>query len=441
MKERICIVGKVPPLQGGVSRLTLETARRLAQGGYEVHIVTNAGETECFFKQRWHPNDEDYFSRLKTEGVFVHHLSRLDEKSHIPFSPCYETRMCGRIIEIVREFECRVIVGWYLQPYGVAAAFAAQYTSRPYILMHAGSDLAYLAEHPDLNSVYRHILRDAAVVIHSPKPEVKEHLKRLGVPETQLSVCSGFADISALIKRVEEDARTGLEALSFERFYRELGAESPVGRRENLHVDFTALENCPQILCAGKISPSKNYRPLFLALEELARRGIKFHVIQTLIGREDDIQEYLTLVNKLRNVRKRLTIIPPISPWRLQTLMKRVDVGVYLEGGFSMDFHTSGLPMEFLASGTALLISREGVNQGVLRGVLRNDLNAKIIEDPTNVVELRTTIEDLLSEPAGLAEMKKLGRVTIDQLNEKVREERELPLISEIITDFVEAID
>ena len=46
---RICIIGKFPPIQGGVSMRTYWTAHALAMHGYEVHVVTNAKEAQARF--------------------------------------------------------------------------------------------------------------------------------------------------------------------------------------------------------------------------------------------------------------------------------------------------------------------------------------------------------------------------------------------------------
>ena len=43
---RICIIGKFPPIQGGVSMRTYWSAHGLAALGHEVHVVTNAKEAE-----------------------------------------------------------------------------------------------------------------------------------------------------------------------------------------------------------------------------------------------------------------------------------------------------------------------------------------------------------------------------------------------------------
>ena len=55
---RICVIGKFPPIQGGVSMRTYWTAHALAKRGHEVHVVTNAKEATPPF--RMHMRDEDW---------------------------------------------------------------------------------------------------------------------------------------------------------------------------------------------------------------------------------------------------------------------------------------------------------------------------------------------------------------------------------------------
>ena len=46
---RICLIGKYPPIQGGVSMRTYWSAHGLAARGHEVHVVTNAKEASRRF--------------------------------------------------------------------------------------------------------------------------------------------------------------------------------------------------------------------------------------------------------------------------------------------------------------------------------------------------------------------------------------------------------
>ena len=47
---KICIIGKYPPIQGGVSMRTYWHAHGLATLGHEVHVVTNAKEAVSPFR-------------------------------------------------------------------------------------------------------------------------------------------------------------------------------------------------------------------------------------------------------------------------------------------------------------------------------------------------------------------------------------------------------
>ena len=62
---RICLIGKFPPIQGGVSMRTYWSAHALAARGHEVHVITNAKETDAPFRmhmcaQDWQRCEGDY---------------------------------------------------------------------------------------------------------------------------------------------------------------------------------------------------------------------------------------------------------------------------------------------------------------------------------------------------------------------------------------------
>ena len=54
---RICIIGKFPPIQGGVSARTYWGAHDLAARGHEVHVVTNAKEVRPPFRMHMRRQD------------------------------------------------------------------------------------------------------------------------------------------------------------------------------------------------------------------------------------------------------------------------------------------------------------------------------------------------------------------------------------------------
>ena len=50
MTMKLCMIGKYPPIQGGVSRENFWQTYTLAQAGFDVHVVTNAQEVENEFR-------------------------------------------------------------------------------------------------------------------------------------------------------------------------------------------------------------------------------------------------------------------------------------------------------------------------------------------------------------------------------------------------------
>jgi hypothetical protein len=134
---RICIIGKYPPIEGGVSARTFDYARILAEKGHEVHVVTNAPEVEPQFRI-W--LDDADRARLNTtdQGVTwkVHTLDPIDHASYIPWTNPFLTRLAGLATEVVRQNKCELIFSYYLEPYGVAAFLASAWTGVPYAISY-----------------------------------------------------------------------------------------------------------------------------------------------------------------------------------------------------------------------------------------------------------------------------------------------------------------
>jgi hypothetical protein len=54
---RLCVIGKYPPIEGGVSAHTYWLAHGLASLGHEVHVITNGNEVEQRFRMWMRPED------------------------------------------------------------------------------------------------------------------------------------------------------------------------------------------------------------------------------------------------------------------------------------------------------------------------------------------------------------------------------------------------
>ena len=130
---RICIIGKYPPIQGGVSMRTYWTAHSLASRGHEVHVVTNAKEVQPPF--RMHMRAQDW---QRCEAQFECRIGNgsLDRSRSTGRSPTFRWRApsfpssptIAARVHAERPFD--VIFSHYLEPYGVAGHLASQMTGR-----------------------------------------------------------------------------------------------------------------------------------------------------------------------------------------------------------------------------------------------------------------------------------------------------------------------
>jgi glycosyltransferase involved in cell wall biosynthesis len=171
---RICVIGKYPPIEGGVSSLTYWTCHLLARAGHGVEVVTNADETEAEHRILFLPGDRERLEASYPGGghVRVHFIQPKHDPDlyYIPRGRPTITRLATVASEVVRRNECDLIIGWYLEPYVMAAALVSTWTKRPYVVRHAASDLFELAAQPELGTAYREVLRHAGGVMSLSVP-------------------------------------------------------------------------------------------------------------------------------------------------------------------------------------------------------------------------------------------------------------------------------
>jgi glycosyltransferase involved in cell wall biosynthesis len=215
---RICIVGKFPPIQGGVSMRTYWAAHRLAARGHDVHVVTNAKEAHSPF--RMHMREEDWLRCEAQYGVGNVSVSWTDpidrSQAYLPMASPFVSKLSALALKAHDERPFDVILSHYVEPYGIAGHLTAQAVGVPHVIRLAGSDAGRLWHHPQLEPLYDHVLRQAAGVIATGV--VAERARRRGVAPQRTLAAGGFAvpeelftpigpqlNLSELLEEVEHD--------------------------------------------------------------------------------------------------------------------------------------------------------------------------------------------------------------------------------------------
>jgi glycosyltransferase involved in cell wall biosynthesis len=352
---KILMLTKFPPTQGGEATKSYWIARGLGLAGHEVHIVTNAAETDAAF---FVPDATDPAAHLPG-NVHVHVLDDVEE-FHIPFHRAFAERLSSKAIEIVEEFGVDVVEAAHLTPFGVAALVTKACTGVPVVQRHGGSDVGYLWPSRGLHTILTRVLQAADKVVvggGSPKP---------------------FLDIGLPVDRLA----------SF-RYYIDACAFSPEGVPDpSIERDRTTL------LFSGKITPGKKLIELLKVLREetkpyqLVLLPVAFSV------------EMVSQLCERYGVAEHTMVLPPQPCWQMPAVLRSVDLVTCLETRFTTQNHWPLFPREVLCSGTALLFAREQYTRGALPGA--RDGEHLLAVDPDDPVDFRQVLSSALSEPAEL---------------------------------------
>jgi glycosyltransferase involved in cell wall biosynthesis len=254
----ICFLTKYPPIEGGVSMRCYWLARGLAERGHKVVVVTNAREIESEYRIQMTDDDRAWYeSTFPATGgaVIVRNTTPPSDRLHyIPYANPYVTKLATVATRSITEHECTSIFAYYLEPYGVAAYLASQWTDTPYVVRHAGSDLGRLMKDPELHGAYREVFRRA----HSVSSGMREPLTAMGVDPERIWTLGAFPvqDIFS-----PEAAPADLASL--------------VAHRSDVFQNDRPIDpSVPTIGIYGKVGPSKgSYDLLFALSASPSRRG------------------------------------------------------------------------------------------------------------------------------------------------------------------------
>jgi glycosyltransferase involved in cell wall biosynthesis len=405
---RICIIGKFPPIQGGVSMRTYWSAHGLAARGHEVHVVTNAKEAASPY--RMHMRDEDW-SRCEAAyadgSVRVHWTSPADRsQSYIPFASPFVTKLASMAARahVGRPFD--VICSHYLEPYGVAGYLASQMTGAPHVVRMAGSDAGRLWRHPQFEPLYDHVLRAAEVVIAAGV--VAERAIERGVAADRIAAGGGFMvpealfapegpilDIPALRAEVEADPQ--LHGLLWGGF---------AGDR-------------PYFGVYGKLGERKGSFALLAAVHRLKRAGLDIGLVALAHGPAAVERSFRARARKL-GLADRILQIPFLPHWRVPEFLRGCAAACCLEQDFPIGFHSPIIPREVLLCGACLVGSTEVIRKLPSYERLPDGYGCAAIEDVNDIDALSERLCAIARDPALAAALGARGRGFAQELQRDI---------------------
>lgn len=394
---RCFIFGKCPPIQGGTSNQTFMFARDMVERGHQVDFITNSPDATNNYKSYFDKEDEDLYKSY-AEGITVHSPSTLLAGTYIPFSSAQETRLLGLGLDLAASTPPDIIVGWYFQPYGVAACLLGKAINKPVVLVHAGSDIGRLSKEPELGSVYRWMVGENLLITHNEQTR-KEVLITLG-------------------EEVDKNTQTLRRAKRIDTWFRRKGKSIDFARYANvlshwysdLRINpkykylFEKLPSAPNneafvISSYGKLGESKGTLSLMEAFLKLIQSGRKAHLVMTLGGHGRPIDRVLSFIDKNTELHDCVTLLPFIAPWRVPELIRASHVVCFLENNFEITFHSPHVPREVMSIGSCLVCSREVFEKYRRFMDIHNGKQVAVVDDLSDAKELSELLVKLVDNP------------------------------------------
>jgi glycosyltransferase involved in cell wall biosynthesis len=384
---RICIIGKFPPIQGGVSMRTYWTAHGLAALGHEVHVVTNAKEAVAPFRMLMRAEDWERCRAAYDRGsVTVHWTDPVDRsQSYIPMASPFVSKLAATAARAHSERPFDVIYSHYLEPYGVAGFLAAQMTGGPHAARMAGSDAGRLWHHPQLALLYDHVLRSAEAVVAvgavaeraiqrgvSPDRVVREG--RFVVPEDLFAPDGPKLDIVALRAEATADPKF----------------------RDLIWGNFAA--DRPYFGVYGKLGERKGSFVVLAAMHQLISAGLDVGLIALAHGGATVERNFRARAAEL-GLADRVLQIPFLPHWRVPEFLRGCLAVCCLEQDFAIHFHRPIIPLEVLLCGACLVGSTEVIRKLPNPEHLVHGYNCVAIEDVNDVAKLSERLAAIVTDP------------------------------------------
>ena len=395
---RICLIGKFPPIQGGVSMRTYWAAHALAARGHEIHVVTNAKEVRPPFRMHMREQDWRRCEASYGEGsVTVHWTDPVDRsQAYIPMASPFVSKLAGIAVRLHAEHPFDVIHSFYLEPYGVAGHLAAQMTGVPHVTRTAGSDAGHLWRHPQLEALYDHLLRSAAGVITGQA--VAARAIQRGVDADRIAFAGGVI--------VPESVFTPI-GLSLDLAALRAEVASDPDLSELLWGEFAG--DRPYLGVYGKLGESKGSFALLATLQRLKNAGLDVGLVALAHG-PPAVEERFRAQARDYGLADRILQLPFLPHWRVPEFIRGCLAICCLEQDFPIGFRTPIILREVLLCGTCLVAATEVIRKLPGYSKLPHSFGCVAIEDVNDVDTLSERLAAIVADPAPALHVGARGR-------------------------------
>jgi glycosyltransferase involved in cell wall biosynthesis len=397
----ICMFGKYPPIEGGVSMRTYWGAHGLARLGHTVHVITNAKEVELPY--RMFMRDEDWRlceGQYGPGSVKVHWTESYGKRQwHIPTSRTFITKLTSLGLELAQMRSIDVLYAHYVEPYGVAAHIVSEAMGLPLVIRPAGSDAGRLWALPQFRVLYNHVFTSADTVICGPTVAQKmidagvEPARIARSPDRYVSLPDLFAptgsilNIELLRNQILIAGDQECQALLF-------GQYDPSLSYFGIY---------------GKLGKAKGTQSLLAAFTRLRDRGFPVGLLVMAHDRPGALDAFRECV-KANRLEKQVCQLPFLPHWRVPEFIRRCTAVCCLEQDFPIKFHNSVLGLEVLTCGGCLIGSVEATQKLPEAHRLIDGDNCIVVQDVSKIDDVERQLVFVIENPERVEQIRRRAR-------------------------------
>jgi glycosyltransferase involved in cell wall biosynthesis len=149
---KILLIGKYPPMQGGISSKTYWLVKRLKNIGFEYKIVTL--------------NEPDYSTKdISSDSKDITIIAKSDIPWHIPETSLIDDKITHASLETAKAFNPDIVETNYLWPFCKDALLISKLIKKPLLIRHAGSDIAKFYNTGNYTAIMDMYFNQAAAIV------------------------------------------------------------------------------------------------------------------------------------------------------------------------------------------------------------------------------------------------------------------------------------